>query len=436
MMKFDTFGQVIGFLESYGSLKDIPSQETVRKYRLERIKTLLNVLGNPQNTYRTIHVAGSKGKGSTASYIAKGIEAAGFRCGLYLSPHVCDYRERFTLAGKFFDDEVYIKTAEIMAEMLEKTTVTPSVFEMYTAYAFLLFSVAGCDWAVIETGLGGRLDATNIITPQASVLTPIELEHTEILGDTLEKIAVEKSKIIKPGVPVFISHQENEAMSVLEKEAETQHSQVIRLNDCLSELETKQYEDYQNVSFRLSGKSFILKLRMTGMVQALNCALALLVLNRFDLICKDTLETLENNTLPGRMENLCFRNRSVCLDGAHTLRSMTNLIETFSEIHPKHKGICIFGSVLGKNYRKMIQIVLGQFSKVVIVKPGTFKKSNPQVLYEFAMSVKSPEQTVVLCNNATEALTWSIEHSTENTPILVCGSFYLAGYIREAMIQA
>ena len=164
---------------------------------------------------------------------AAGLKALGFKTGLYMSPHVVDYRERFTLAGEFFDDGIMLDTANQLRSLLEGFTFcdtygenVPTTFELYTSFAFLLFKNAGCQWAVIETGLGGRLDATNIIIPQASVLTPIELEHTEILGGTIPLIATEKSKIIKPGIPVFVSRQLPEARKVFEEEAKAQKSPI------------------------------------------------------------------------------------------------------------------------------------------------------------------------------------------------------------------
>lgn len=203
-MDFKTFDQVICYMEHFTNLEKKTDRYNTRTYRLDRMQAIMKALGNPQDSYRSIHVAGSKGKGSTASYIASGLEAAGFVTGLYMSPHVSDYRERFTLCGRFVSDDILVSTGNILAKGLEDFhfndsmgETQPTTFELYTAFAFLLFKQIGCQWAVIETGLGGRLDATNIIQPEASVLTPIELEHTDILGDTIAKIATEKSKIIK-----------------------------------------------------------------------------------------------------------------------------------------------------------------------------------------------------------------------------------------------
>ncbi|MBO7349605.1 MAG: bifunctional folylpolyglutamate synthase/dihydrofolate synthase, partial [Spirochaetales bacterium] len=201
-MKFESFDQVMKYMESFTNLEKKTDNYTTRTYRLDRMQAIMKTLGDPQSCYKTIHVAGSKGKGSTASYIAASLRAAGFKTGLYMSPHVSDYRERFTINGAFIETSVLLSVAEKLVSALEGFHFCdemgenqPTTFELYTAYAFMLFKEENCTWAVIETGLGGRLDATNILKPEASVLTPIELEHTDILGPTIEKIAIEKSKI-------------------------------------------------------------------------------------------------------------------------------------------------------------------------------------------------------------------------------------------------
>ena len=192
-----------------GVIKQIAELETVfdtfapesgdrraREHRVERMKLFLSFLGNPEKAFRTYHIAGSKGKGSTASYLSAIITGYGRKCGLYTSPHLFSVRERFTLSGAFFSDSLYINTCN---KLLEKTgsfifpsslgPEKPTTFEMYTAFAYILFKEAGCTDAVIETGLGGRLDATNTIESEAVFITEIELEHQDVLGKTIREIA-------------------------------------------------------------------------------------------------------------------------------------------------------------------------------------------------------------------------------------------------------
>src|SRR6056297_2724802 len=246
---------------------------------------LLEFFGNPHARLHTIHIAGSKGKGSTAIYIARGLEALGYPTGLYSSPHISNYRERITRAGRFFPTELYLDVGGRIKKALPEFNRTvlageaePTAFELFTLFAFLLFVEAGCSYAVIETGIGGRLDATNVITPQAAVITPIELEHTDILGSSLEQIASEKAGIIKPGRPVFVSRQSEKALRVLRKKAEESQSPFFyfpeypqNFSASVDSLGTRLQLQWKNDFQR---KALTLNLAMQGEVQAENAALA------------------------------------------------------------------------------------------------------------------------------------------------------------------
>ena len=434
-MGFSSFDQVVAFMESFVNLERKTDKYSTRTYRLDRMRALMETLGNPQDSYRTIHVAGSKGKGSTASYIARGLEAAGFVTGLYMSPHVSDYRERFTVLGRETDDSDLIAAGDILADAVadfhfsdELGETRPTTFELYTAFAFLLFRETGCRWAVLETGLGGRLDATNIVVPEASVLTPIELEHTDILGDTIEKIAIEKSKIIKKGRPSFSAFQVPDALEVFRSEAGAMDSEFHYLGDEVTGLTDS------HVSFR-DGYCTDLDLAMPGLVMAQNCALAILVLRTLGLFIPGVTEkAMERNALPGRMEKVSWK-RPLYLDGAHTQNSMGFLLETFRKMYPGRSGICIFGAVSGKNHDAMCSEVLGAFDHVVVCRPGTYKKSDPAALYELMVSKKRPDQTVVLIEDAREALEYCLAHTKDGEPVLAAGSFYLAGAVKEALCR-
>lgn len=242
-MEFTSFDTACQHIEQFTNLEKSVNY-TVRTYRLDRMYALLEHFSRPQDDFMSIHVAGSKGKGSTACYIAQGLKALGHRTGLYSSPHVATYRERFTLAGMFFDDHFLLSTANDMITGLEDFHFQeeygysePTTFELLTLLGFLLFSRSGCEYAVIETGLGGRLDATNVILPIISVITPIELEHTNVLGDTIELIATEKAGIIKQTVPVVMGLQRFEqTRRVISGRAEERGSELICLEDELIEL--------------------------------------------------------------------------------------------------------------------------------------------------------------------------------------------------------
>ncbi len=220
-------------------------QPQLRLYRLERMEALLKKLGSPERTLPVVHIAGSKGKGSTAAYTTSLLAASGYTVGLYMSPHVTGYRERFSVipprratgevveptdpaaallpGGDTYESALAETTYRIWSAVEEISRAgtedddLPTTFELLTALAFLFFPAVGCDWIVLETGLGGRLDATNVCRPEVAVITRIELEHTDYLGDTIEKIATEKAGIIKKGVPVVCAAQRHEAADVFRR---------------------------------------------------------------------------------------------------------------------------------------------------------------------------------------------------------------------------
>jgi len=432
-MAFESFDQAIDYMNSFMNLERNTDKYSAKTYRLDRVRHMLQLLGNPQNSYKTIHIAGSKGKGSTAAFIANAIQALGYKTGLYMSPHVSDYRERFNLCGKFIDDKYLIKTAEELKEGVQSVE-DPTTFELYTVFAFLLFKNIGCDWAVIETGMGGRLDATNVLLPQASVLTPIELEHTKILGDTIEKIAVEKSKIIKNSTPVFVSLQKDEALKVFKDEAEACNSPLYCLEEELDKIATRCTQSGQYVQLRYKDNFEAgLRLKMAGDAQAYNVALALLVVRKLGLYSEGITErALEETKLPGRLEKLDYKNRHFYIDGAHTVNSIGFLMDSWKEMTGSQKTVCIFGCVEGKNDSEMLKEMLPCFRELIVSRPGTFKKSNPQALNETAKSL-SKDTEVVLKEEAQDAVDYAVEKTRDGESILVCGSFYLAGDIKEVL---
>lgn len=438
---FEKLSDIETYMNSFTNLEKKPDYFNVKTYRLDRMQALMERLENPQNSYKTIHIAGSKGKGSTAAFLANALSGCGEKTGLYMSPHVTDFRERFTLSGTFIEDSILLRCAEKLAQRLEDFSFSqvtgcevPTTFELYTAYAFMLFKECGCSYAVIETGLGGRLDATNILHPIASVITPIELEHTAILGDTIEKIAIEKSKIIKSRTPAFISFQKEEALRVFEKESEDKKAPLYTMKDCIESLNTSWNGKEQKciISLRKPEKETIeLSLSMPGEVQAYNCALALLTLKTLGLYRKGLTErALEKTKIPGRAELINWK-RSLVIDGAHTVKSMENILKTFRQIYPEKKGLCIFSCAHDKDYESMLDMIVKEFDRVVISRPGTFKKSEPEKLFAYLNSIKNENQKAVLILEPKDVLKYVLENTEVSDPVLICGSFYLAGEIKE-----
>ncbi len=404
------------------SLPDIRTREM----RLERMERILSFLGNPERAYRTYHVAGSKGKGTTSAYLAALLTGSGRKCGLYLSPHLYTIRERFTLSSSFFDDSFYIDTANELLGKLSSFTLPeslgpgPTTFEAYTAYGYLLFQRAGCTDAVIETGLGGRLDATNTISPDAVLLTPIELEHTQILGDTVAKIAAEKSKIIRPGVPVFSSARLEDARRVFEEEARANGSSIMFIDREISSFEAYTGKDGEHLGFSLDGRSFSLTLAMASRAMAENAALSILAAKRLGFLTDKGISLLEKTALPGRLERRDIEGRHVVIDCAHTAASARSALESFNALAAGRK-VLIFSAVEGKDIKSMISILLPAFSTAVISKPDEWKKSDPESIYRLSKEL-FPDKDIIYIPDRNEALDKALSLGDD---ILITGSFYL-----------
>jgi dihydrofolate synthase/folylpolyglutamate synthase len=430
-------------MESFTNLEKRSDNYTNRYYRLDRMHKLLEYIGNPQSSFASIHIAGSKGKGSTAIFIASGLEAAGYKTGMYLSPHVSNYRERFTRCGSYFSEEEYVSAANLLFSRLDGFTFSdqwgttePTTFELFTAFSFTLFEYTKCEWAVIETGLGGRLDATNTLKPKAVVLTPIELEHTAILGNTITLIASEKAKIIKTGIPTFVSRQTPEALQVFRDEAEKVNSRMFELTSVVESLHRRTTVEGEHVSIEWKdGHITTLLLQMRGEVQAENVALALYVLTSLGVYIKESTETaLQNATLPGRME---FVDPTIPLivDGAHTVESLRHLVNSMVQLYGIQGSTLLFGALEGKDHIHMARLLLPVFDTIIISQPGTFKKSDPEALYQlFLDEAKNMSQApqILLEKDAYKALHLAQQLSAKVRPILATGSFYLAGDVKKA----
>jgi dihydrofolate synthase/folylpolyglutamate synthase len=424
--------------------------------RLDRMEVLAHLAGHPERSALVIHIAGSKGKGSVTGMITAILEAEGFRPARYTSPHVTEYRERITLGNVFFDESIYIEAGkELVAveETLRNTAkgdvkffdspaaddTEATFFELLTLYFFLCARRAHCDVMVMETGLGGRLDATNIVDPLVSVITLIELEHTEFLGDNIAAIAREKAGIIKPGRPLVLAEQGEDALRVFKKTAASRNAALYYLPDMT---------DIQNIRFNKAGTSFTLVSKIPGswssplelmvpipgVIQAKNAGLAIAAAKTaFPSLKEGSIQKgLQDFILPARFERL-LDTPLVIVDGAHTSQSVEACVETFTTLYGKG-GVLIFGCAAGKDAVSMAKILIPNFSHIIITTPGTFKISFPETVYETftkeaAESGITPQMLFVpeTALAIEKALTFGKE---QGIPLLGTGSFYLAAEIR------
>jgi dihydrofolate synthase/folylpolyglutamate synthase len=431
----ETVTDAFSYIESFTNLERRPISPVDRNYRLDRMSYLLAAFQNPHEKIRCLHIAGTKAKGSTAAMLASVLEAAGYKTGLYASPHVSSYLERIQVSlappeGQLVVDltnEVRRRVGGLESEL--PGGFAPTTFELLTLLGFLVFRASGCEIGVIEVGIGGRLDATNVITPVASLITPLDLEHTHLLGDTVEKIAREKGGIIKPGVPVFCSRQLPEAKLILSEIGRHRNAPVYFLDEELEDLTAETSLKGTRFSVKLKGETHVsFRLRLRGLFQAENAALTYLTLRKlFPHLDRQAFYSgFDRVFLPGRMEILDGE-PPLILDGAHTPLSIEKMMESFKILFKK-KGILIFGSVAGKTPDRMARILAPHFEQIIISTPGTFKKSDPDEVYRF---FKSLHGRTHLEKDPAQALEKAREQSLGELPILVTGSFYMVSEIRK-----
>jgi dihydrofolate synthase/folylpolyglutamate synthase len=432
-------GELFSWIEGFTNLERSGALFSSRAYQLDRMRRLLERFGSPQDAFRSAHIAGSKGKGSTAALLAWSLQASGQRTGLYTSPHVDTYLERFAvLDGGRLDHapDALLELGRRMQQAVEGLPRDfldeygpPTTFELLTLLAFCLFRDLACPWAVLETGIGGRLDATNTVSPKLCLITPIEREHTEVLGDTLQAIAREKAGIIKPGVPVYSAPQDGEVREMLRSAARERASPISFLDEELESLDSRYGLEGTEVFLRFRGEpERRYTLTLIGDFQAENAALVDLAARRTLGLDDEALRLgLRAAWLPGRLE-LLSREPPVVMDGAHTPRSVSRVLAVFRALFGS-AGVLLFGAAKGKNTAEMSAILAPAFERIVITAPGSFKESEPELVHRQFLALRPSAH---LEPRTAEALTLALHLTEGRRPLLVLGSFYLAGEVRRA----
>lgn len=405
------------------------------EFKLDRMRELSESLGSPERAYPCIHVAGSKGKGSVSIMTARILEAAGRTCGLYTSPHLLRWKERISLAGSEMDEDLILRAMEEVFPLVDGLppeafhgAELPTYFELTTLVSFLAFRLGACDAAVIETGLGGRLDSTNIVDSAASVITPIELEHTEWLGDSLGKIAFEKAGIIKPGKPCFLASQPAEAMEVFVATCKERGSPLFPVGEA-AKVELLGL-DLSGTEARIAiegggplARPSVYRSPMVASVQAENMALAILAARVLEpgLEPETARRGLARASLPARFQILGTE-PPVVLDGAHTPNSIRLCLESFDRLFPGPADL-LFACAHDKHHAQMAAILEGRFREVTVTRPGLFKPSEPEAV---ARSFGLGEGRCRLIEDTAEALAHARSQAAAGgRALLVAGSFYL-----------
>ena len=364
---------------------------------LSRILELLNLLNNPQNNVSCIHVAGTNGKGSTSTMISQGLIESGKKVGLYTSPYIIDFRERIQINNTYIPKRTLARLVNKVKAVAEGMKDHPTEFEFITAIMFLYFKEQKVDVAVIEVGLGGRFDATNVITPLASVITKISLDHTAVLGNTYKQIAFEKAGIIKNGVPTIIApNQEQEALEEILCVAKEKQSQALVCKT--------------NKSFELS---------LCGGYQQENAATAYNVLKFLNIKEETILKGLKKAFIPARMEQIA---KGVYLDGAHNPDGALALSKQINQ-----NSVLIMGMMADKDTDFVIKTLTKNAKMVITVTV----LNQPRTETAEVLAQKASKYTnAVAAKSYKEALKLAKENSCGDD-VVICGSLYLASEIRK-----
>jgi dihydrofolate synthase / folylpolyglutamate synthase len=385
--------------DSVEFLYKLGNEIATAKFGLERITALMADLGNPERAYRVIHVAGTNGKGSTCAMIEAALRTAGYRTGLYTSPHLIEPTERIQIAGTPVTREQFATAFNHVHALAERTPPHPTYFETVTAMGFLLFREAAVEIAVVEVGLGGRLDATNVVQPEVTVITPVDFDHERFLGSSIEQIAAEKAGILKPGVPAVFATQRPEADRVLTERAAELEIQVIR-SSSVGDL---------TVAPPLAGRHQIENART---------AVAVLKLLGVDP------SGIASARWPGRLEQVASR-PDIILDGAHNPAGARALAEHIREHYSGRPVWLVFGAMRDKAVTEMGEILFPIADRVILTAPAQQRAVHPR-------SIESERASVAPTVDAALEL---VRSAPPEAAVFITGSLYLVGEARALLVK-
>lgn len=406
------------------------------KLGLESIGRLLELLDHPHKKLRYVHVAGTNGKGSTVAFIGSMLQEAGYKVGVYTSPYLLRFTERIRVNGEEITPEALAqlttRVSRQTTRMVEEGWEHPTEFEIITAIAFLYFAECGCDFVVLEVGLGGRFDATNIIdTPEVAVITTISYDHMNILGDTLEKIAYEKAGIIKPGGKVVLYPQLAEEERVIEEACRQRNAELHKV----------EFDSLHIHRYGTEGQSFDygaftwLDIGLLGFHQTRNAAVALeavmlLQENGFEIGEGAIRRGLQKACWPGRFE-VVSREPLVLIDGAHNAEGAMVLAENLRQYFPDHKITFVFGVLRDKDYKEIVEYIAPLAHGFVAVTPAN-ERALPKE--ELAIFLSGYCKNVSLGDTIEAAVTSALQNVSENDLICAFGSLYYIGEVRKMFL--
>jgi dihydrofolate synthase/folylpolyglutamate synthase len=429
----NTYSQALDYIYSfvdYSLTRNL--RYSPEKFNLKRVEDFLNLIGNPQNNYKVIHVAGTKGKGSTCAMLSSILTKSGLITGFYSSPHMIEFNERIRIGRTFISNQEIIYYINLLIPAIDRIPEL-TTFEIITGLAFKYFADKHVDIAVIEVGLGGRFDATNVVTPEISVITSISFDHTKILGNSLKKIAFEKAGIIKPGIPVIVSKQKKAPLIEINRIAFERNANVVYVPEFYTtklitySLEGQIFDLYKN-----SEKLFQVFLSLLGDHQIDNAVTAFACieeLNKKDI--KISYETIiagfQDLSWPGRFE-VINKKPLFIVDSAHNLDSFRKLKKTIQKYLPDKKIILVFGASEDKEVASMLEIIQPLIETLIIT-----KSTHPRALelYRIEQIAEDLRIDCVVKEEIKSAIGTAFALSDENKAVVAAGSIFIAGAVKE-----
>ena len=400
-------------------------------YGLSRIRTLLEKMGNPQNDLKYIHIAGTNGKGSTAAMTASILRKAGYRTGLYTSPYIYRFHERMQIDGEQISDEDIVSITEYVKPLADSMEESPTEFELVCAIAFEYFKRKKCDVVVLEVGLGGEYDATNVIsTPEVAVITNIGLDHTDVLGKTIEEIAQAKAGIFKEGGSAVIYRGLPSVESVFEQVCEQKHISLIKavfdslkLNSC----------DLFGQNFDCGARKNI-QLPLLGDHQLHNASVVLsiadtLIEKGWNISEENIYEGIRDVSWPGRFDIVC-RDPLFIIDGGHNPQCLEALVKNVEDYLSGRKVIALTGVLADKDYGDMYQPILPLIHEFVCITPDSPRKMEAAELAKYLQAVGAK---ATACATTQDGVRKAIELAGKDGAILCFGSLYSIGAIHDGL---
>lgn len=407
------------------------------RYDLDRISSLLAKMGNPHLSIPTVHIAGTKGKGSTTAMVGSVLDTAGYKVGLFTSPHLHTFRERIRIGNDIICEERFAGLVEdiwpIALSVNEDMQQHVTLFEFLTAMAFVYFSNMDVDIQVIEVGLGGRLDSTNIVSPLVCGITSLGLDHTDVLGDTLDKIALEKAGIIKQGVPVITASQEPDALRVLRRVCKEQRSNLTVVGKDILWHQGDSSIHGQSFSVNTSRGDYHLNTPLVGNHQLENASVAIgilefLVSEQFEIQLMHFNQGLSSVKWPARFE-IVSENPMIVVDGAHNPNAAKTLVRAVNKIFPNRSISLVIGVSSGKDLNGLVE----ELNALPLDRVIVTESRHPRALNtsDIASAFELFGNLAVTSSSMSDALRLATESVSDGGVILVTGSLFIAAECRE-----